>query len=171
MSQNKTWRRSVFLSVAMAPVLAFGLLLWLVPQAEAVDLVVTATSVVVVTGDPQIGTAGVTVTAGQTLYKDPADSNKLKLADCNAAGPELADCVGIALNNASTGQPVNFLAAGDINPGAALVVGTTYILSATPGGIAPIADHASTWRLTYLGYATTTSNLRLMLKSTQITKP
>ena len=35
------------------------------------------------TGQVSVGTAGATITAGQSVYIDTSDSNKIKLADAN----------------------------------------------------------------------------------------
>lgn len=86
------------------------------------------------------GVAGAAITAGQPVYKDTADSNKLKLADANASAAT-AVVEGIALNGASAGQPVQFVYQDDsFTPGGTLVVGETYALSATAGSLCPLAD-------------------------------
>ena len=54
------------------------------------------------------GVAGATITAGQVLYIDTANSNVLKLADTDASS--LASTVaGIALCGASSGQIVRYV--------------------------------------------------------------
>lgn len=146
----------------------FAVVLWLTPQALAVDITITAANVVVVSGTPEVGTAGAAITAGQAVYRDATD-NKIKLADSNATAPT-ADVVGIAVTGAANGQAVAFLSTGVINIGATLTQGETYILSANPGGVAPIADIVTGWRLTYIGYAISTSQMRLNIKSTQVVK-
>lgn len=100
-------------------------------------IVVTAGSVLAsATALCATGVAGVTITAGQTLYKDSTAGNVLKLADANASAATAA-VVGIALNGGSVGQPIKYVyedTAG-FTPGATLTVGVVYALSATPGGI------------------------------------
>lgn len=86
---------------------------------------------------------GATVTQGQPVYYDSA-TGTWKLADANptGSGQAVTDTIGIALNAGSSGQPAT-VAVGDItgiNLGATLVVGTTYVVSATAGAICPIAD-------------------------------
>lgn len=135
------------------------------------DLSITAANVVAAAGATTAqGTAGATITAGQAVYADAADSNKLKLADANAS-VTTAGGVGIALHGASNGQPLTYITGGDLNPGATVVVGQTYILSATPGGIAPIPDIASGWFLTHLGYGTTASNIKVEVKPRSVAVP
>lgn len=127
------------------------------------DITVTAANVAAgANASTEIGTAGVTVTAGQLLYKDSTDSSHLKLADADAS-QATAQLVGIALHGSLDGQPLKFQVEGDCNPGATVAVGTTYVVSGTAGGIAPIADLASSDYTSILGIATTTSNIEIQL--------
>jgi hypothetical protein len=103
------------------------------------------------------GRYGATVVAGQPVYRDATD-NKWKLADNNVSAV-LANVGGISLNGGSDGQPASVLIAGDINLGATLILGETYILSSNVGKIAPVAD-ISTNFVTILGVAITTAILR-----------
>ena len=104
------------------------------------------------------GIAGATITAGQPLYQDPADSYALKPARANSAATDLV--VGIALHGAADGQPITYQTEGGINLGATLTVGQIYVLSAAAaGGIAPASDLVSTNFVIVLGIATTSSNL------------
>lgn len=133
------------------------------------DVSVTAASVVKTddTGVSQ-GIAGGTVTAGQPLYKDSTDSNKLKPAI--ATGVATSTVVGIALHGASTDQPLQYATRGNLTFNAAFTVGTTYVLSASAaGGIAPVTDLTSGNYPTTLGIATTTSNLKLGVNASGIT--
>lgn len=122
------------------------------------DLSITAANVLQGTGaTTKNGTAGATITAGQVLYKDAADSNKLKLADANGAAA-LRVVAGIALHGAATGQPIAYLTAGpDFVPGATLVLNEVYVLSATPGGMMPDADLGTGHYATVLGIAKSTT--------------
>lgn len=94
------------------------------------------------------GIAGVTITAGQTLYKNSADNNRLYLADADAS-PQAADCVGVSIHGAAAGQPITYTDDDpDFTPGftaslSAAADGGVYCLSGTPGGIAPIGDMAA----------------------------
>ena len=114
--------------------------------------------------DVQTGLAGVAITAGQPLYKDATDSDKLTLADANAAAS--AACVGLALHATLAGQPVKYQTAGPFTIGAtaAMKVGEIYIVSDTAGGIKPRADLATGEFTTVLGI--TTSAAVLFLKIT-----
>lgn len=126
------------------------------------DISVTAASV-----DPGAGatvtryTAGATITAGQTVYSDSTDSNKVKAAD--ADGSATAECVGIAVNGGANNQPIHVLSAGNLNPGGTVVVGEIYAVSTTAGGIAPEADLGTGDFPTLLGIGTTTSNINVQL--------
>lgn len=137
--------------------------------ALAADLTVTAANVAAVNGTVEHGTAGEAVTAGQALYKKASD-NKMYKADNNVTVAE-AQVVGVALHSTSTAQPISYQVDGLFNPGATVVVGTTYVLSANAGGIAPVADLVATNRLTYIGYGETVTGIRLMIKATGIVLP
>lgn len=108
------------------------------------DISITAASVSPITGASiSTGIAGVTITAGQLVYLDSATST-VKLADANASILTAA-CVGIAVNGAAAGQYINYATLGDINIGGTVTVGGVYVVSATAGGLAPVADLTSGW--------------------------
>lgn len=115
-------------------------------------------------------TAGVaqTITAGQAVYDQ--GSFVAGLADCDAGSGAHA-CVGIALNAASPGQPVNILQRGPITlgAGAAPVNGTPYFLSPIAGGIAPLADILTGDRLVYLGCGIGTNQVNIQIHLTAAT--
>lgn len=114
------------------------------------------------------GTAGAAITAGQALYRDTADSNKLKLADANGVSPA-NDLEGVALHNASAGQPIEYQTGGDITIGGTVVKGTVYVLSATPGGIAPAADLAAGHTVNLIGVAGSTTEIKMRKFSSGVT--
>jgi hypothetical protein len=117
------------------------------------DLVLTAASVVAGVGARKTtGIAGATITAGQPVYQDPADS-KYKLADGNSGTAVVRAMAGIALNGASNGQPLSVHLDGPLTIGAAVSTGVGYYLSSTPGGICPVADLASGAYPTLIGFA------------------
>jgi hypothetical protein len=132
------------------------------------DLVVVPANVLKVAGSPSIEkTAGATITQGQALYDDGA--NGVKLAQANAVAT--SKLIGVSLNAGSSGQPIEVLTGGDYNPGVAVVVGVTYVVSAAAaGGIAPIADLVSTNVSAILGTATTTSNIKLGILNSEVAK-
>ena len=125
------------------------------------DISITAASVQKTSSTGvQQGTAGGTITAGQSVYRDSADSNHIKAAVATADASAAA--VGVALSGASDGQPIFFASGGNVTYNAALTVGTVYAVSGNAAGaIAPVADLGSGDYVTVLGIATTTTNLSL----------
>lgn len=110
------------------------------------DLSISGTPLASVNAKKGKGTAGASITHGQTLYADPTDldSNglpKLKLADSDSATAAVRTCVGIALHGAVSGEPIQYVIEDPaFTPGGTLVVGVMYVLSDTPGGLMPAAD-------------------------------
>lgn len=125
------------------------------------DLTVTAASVAYISGGKATGTAGATITAGQSVYLDAATST-VKLADADASAAT-ADCIGIALHGSLAGQPITYQTDGTLTIGATMTLGAPYFVSATAGGICPPADVVSPLRTTLIGVATTTTVLTLKL--------
>ena len=126
------------------------------------DLTLTASSVV--PGDSAIiqsGVAGAAIAAGEVVYKDTSDSNKLKLADANGATAIIRLVAGIAICSAAAGQRVSYVTEDDdLTLGSGLfAIGDVLILSATAGKIAPVADLATGMYNTVLGIATTTGKI------------
>lgn len=129
------------------------------------DISVTAASVIASSNAHfKLGTAGESLSAGQPLFKDATDASKMKRTIANVSAAE-ANCDGIALHAAATGQPIVYADSGDLNIGATLVVGQEYIISSTRGGIAPVSDLTTGWFTTVLGIATSASNLRLNINA------
>lgn len=132
------------------------------------DLVVVAADVEMVSGSStRCVLGGGTITAGQGLYEDGANGVKPGQADAVAT----AKLVGVSLNGGGDDQPIKFITDGNYNPGVAVVVGTTYVLSAAAaGGIAPIGDLTSTNVSSILGTATTTNNIKLGILNSEVAK-
>lgn len=129
------------------------------------DITVTAASVVPIAATIQSGIAGETITAGQSLYVKAADGKLWKAKSSGTA--EEATFAGIALNGAAVNQTVSYAGDGSLNIGGTTAKTTTYVVSATAGGIAPQADLVSTNRISYVGYATDiTGTLALMRRLT-----
>lgn len=124
------------------------------------DLSLTAANVIMsAAGKKSDGIAGEAITAGDVLYKDSSDSNKLKLADANAAGKR--GVVGIALNDAATGQTVSYcISDSALAIGATVSIGYIAILSGTPGAIAPAADAAAGMEVVILGVGVSTTAIK-----------
>lgn len=119
------------------------------------------------------GIAGETITAGQPVYKNSADSNRLYRSSALVLAQ--AQVVGIALHGASAGQPLAYATGGDINlGGSTMVLGTVYVVSgANVGGIAPSADldAGTTWYATVLGVSSSATNLKLALRQSNTVNP
>lgn len=132
------------------------------------DLSITATSVVAGAGArSESGTAGATVTAGQTVYLD-GTTDTYKLADCDSATAAVRSVVGIALNPAASGQPLKVHTRGPITIGATMTVGTTYYLSQNPGGICPIGDLSTGDYRTIIGIATSATVLDVLIHASGV---
>jgi hypothetical protein len=78
--------------------------------------------------------------------------------------------VGIALNAASTGQPVTYQTSGPITIGATVVVGTAYYASTTAGGVCLESDLVTGDFATFLGFATTAAVITLDIKAAGVAK-
>jgi hypothetical protein len=113
---------------------------------------------------------GATIAAGQSVYKDSADS-QWKLADSNASATTAA-AKGIAVTPGVSGS-YGIVATGGsiILVGTTAVVGTTYNVGATAGTIVPNADLTSGDYVTTLGTASTSTQLDLAISATGIVKP
>lgn len=128
------------------------------------DLTITASEVA---GSGQglfrTGTAFEAISAGKAVYLDAANGGKVRLADADALNSSRV--VGIALNNASAGQPVEYL----VNGGTITVTtstfasGVPYYVSTTAGGLAPYADLGSGDFVTLVGIGTGTTSMRILL--------
>lgn len=108
------------------------------------------------------GTAGANITAGQALYVDSTDSNKLKLAQNTSTKYAFA---GFAVCGAATGQPVNYDASdSDLTLGASanVTVGTVYVLSDTAGSVCPASDGGTGDYQTIVGIGKTTAKIKTL---------
>lgn len=130
------------------------------------DLAPTPASVIAVAGyKGRTVLAGATIVAGEAVYEDGVNGLKLALGDVVAT----ADVAGVALNGGADGQPIEIIIDGDFDPGAVVVLGEVYMLSADgAGNIAPVGDIVATNSPTIIGVATTTSNIRLALTTSGI---
>lgn len=114
------------------------------------------------TGQVSVGTSGATITAGQSVYIDTSDSNKIKLADANGTAPANT-FAGIALNAASSGQPVTYCTndTAGFTIGATVVAGDTIWLSQTPGGLTKTIGDLSGGLAIVVGVMLTTTTMNL----------
>lgn len=102
------------------------------------DLVVG--TVAKVYGGQRTETANAAFTAGEPMYRNPADGYWYPAKNDTAAH---AHSPGIALNSGAAQQPVTIQTSGVISLGVAGVVGSTYHVSSNAGGLAPEADYAT----------------------------
>jgi len=106
---------------------------------------------------------GGTVTQGMPVYV--AADGMYEACDCTAISTNKG--VGIALTGGGDGQKGIIQISGNINLGATLAVGETYVCSES-GLICPEADIASTEFVCILGIADTTSNLKMGILYTEV---
>lgn len=126
------------------------------------DLTITATAVLAGGNARKVdGVAGATITAGQVVYRDSAGA--LQLADCDSGTAAARSPLGIALNGAATGQPVEVLVSGNITIGATVAPGVAYYLSPTAGGICPDADVLAGDHAVLIGFGQSTSVIRVSI--------
>lgn len=132
------------------------------------ELTQTAANVVPSTGAVIDRTryAGETITQGMPVYISSTTGKAMK-ADANASAAT-AVAYGFALNSVSNGQPIDIQTDGDINLGATLTPNTAYVVGATAGSIAPIADLTTGWYGALLGIAISTSILRMGVRNTGV---
>ncbi len=115
-------------------------------------LTVTSSQVLPVSGPTKDGTIGAALAAGSAVYFDTA-SGTWKAGQCDGLATEAGqDGYGILLNTtAAAGQPGVIALPGaivDLGAGAAPAAGTVYGFAAAAGSLAPMADMASTNRVT-----------------------
>lgn len=125
------------------------------------DLSQTAANVKLMSAtQPTVGTAGEALTQGQPVY---LSASKWYRCDAND-GVAKAACGGIVLTPNAADLPV-VIAPNNatVDLGATLAIGTTYGISATVGGVCPIADITSTQFPTVLGTATAVNKLPLSI--------
>lgn len=123
------------------------------------DLTVTAASVQPTSTTKRLTKiAAEAITAGESVYVNTNDQLALADNDLSAAA---ASAVGIALASAAAGQPCPYAYEGDLDMGSILTAGLIYVVSSTPGGIAPSADLASGDYTTILGVAKDADTLSL----------
>jgi hypothetical protein len=124
------------------------------------DLSVTAANVGVTSSAVvELVQVGESVTQGQPGYKKALDGLYYK-ADANASSATAA-ALGVFITAASTNGYALIVKSGSYLAGATLTVGETYVVSATAGGIAPLADVTTGWYVTILGVASSATTLSL----------
>lgn len=132
-------------------------------------LSVTPASVLKISGSVSNGAAGATVTAGQGAYFDAA-TNSYKPAQADGTAEEVA-AVGIFLNGAATGQPVQVQTSGVVAIGATVVVGEVYAVGTGAGDILPHSELANPNRVCLLAVGTTAAQLTLNIFNAGVQVP
>lgn len=124
-----------------------------------VDLSVTAANVIKGSGaSVRSGTAGEAIEAGEAVRLSAAGEVMLAQAD----DADTATCAGVALNDAADGQPVEYIIRGPYTAGGTVAVGTVYVVSAAAaGGIAPVADLASTNIVSVIGVGISATQIQM----------
>ncbi len=87
--------------------------------------------------------------------------------------------MGVAVNSASTGQPVEYASAGDVTmtvtaPAGYLKPGEVYVLGSAAGTISPSADLDATTNTRYgtiIGIGVTATKLRLAIMASGVKNP
>lgn len=110
---------------------------------------------------------GEAVVQGQVVYTEPADGKYYKARATTVA---LAAARGIVVTPAPLNGYGLIVTSGNMNLGAALVVGETYVVSATAGLICPIADLVLGNVVTHLGVASSTSIIPVNVSRTGVAK-
>jgi hypothetical protein len=120
------------------------------------DISQTAANVIASASARRISkTAASAITAGQPVYL--TSNGAVAPADANASATT-ANVLGIAENGGGTGQRISVITKDpSLVIGATVAIGDVLILSATAGGIAPVADLATGHFCTVLGVAISTT--------------
>lgn len=118
------------------------------------NLTITAANIVS-TGTKGEYTAGGSVTRGMAVRRNTSGLVVEALSDSVANSTVL----GVALNDATTNQPVTVHTEGPLAFGAILVAGHAYYLGTASGTIKPVSDVAGTEYASLIGLATSTSSM------------
>lgn len=113
-------------------------------------------------GATQGALAGEAINAGEFVYLDPSDG-KARKAECDAT-VDKAKVAGIAVNSAVAGQPISYVASGEVTVNSAfLSVGLLLVLSPTAGKCMDVGDVVNTQYVTVIGWSTAADKLKVNL--------
>lgn len=121
----------------------------------------------------QIVTAGEAITQGMPIYQNELTSKYYK-ADSDAESTAAANAIALTPAAADGDLFVRAYTQGEngnIDLGATLTIGETYVVSTNTGKIAPIGDLTTGDYVTYLGVASAADNLLLNINATGVAKP
>lgn len=135
-------------------------------------LTITASQVLRVSGDVVTGTAGATITAGQSVYLSSSNTWLLAQADGTAAESGYGSEYGIALHASLSGQPIDVQINGDITlgAGAAPAAGIPYFVGTTAGDIVLSGDLSAGHYTALLGIGMGTNKVRITRCATGVVK-
>lgn len=115
----------------------------------------------------QIGEA---VTQLQPLYQKTSDSKYYRAS--NDVDDEKATVAGVAITKGDSADDyVIMMTAGNVDPGATVVVATEYVLGTSEGDIAPKADLSTGNRYVRIGYGKAANDLVIDLANSGVTAP
>ncbi len=114
-------------------------------------------------GATQGALAGEAINAGEFVYLDPADG-KARKSECDAT-VDKAKVAGIAVNSAVAGQPISYVASGEVTVDATAFASTglVLVLSPTAGKCMDVGDIVDTQYLTVIGWSTAANKLKIDL--------
>lgn len=129
-------------------------------------LTITASQVLPVSGPTRAGTVGAALAAGSAVYFD-VTTGKWRAGQCDGSAVEAGkDGYGILLASAAgDGQQCEVALPGavvNLGAGAAAVAGTVYAFAAAAGSLAPMADMATTNKVTPLALGIGSSKVKLL---------
>lgn len=104
--------------------------------------------------------AGATITPGQAVYENSADGFAGALADADVSAS--ARCAGIALTGGYDNGTMLIQYDGTID-GMGATEGVVYVVSATAGGVAPVADLTTGDYVTVLGVGNSNGGIDMTL--------
>jgi hypothetical protein len=111
------------------------------------------------------GLANAAIAIGKTVYYNES-TKRYGLYDVNGATEEIRNLVGICVAASSAAeQAISVQVDGRLTMNAVLVKARFYIGGATPGDIVPVADITTGWYPALLGFAESTTVLRLTVKN------
>lgn len=113
--------------------------------------------------------AGEALSVGNLVYRKASDL-KIYKADANSATAEVRVVYGIVVSAAASGAPCVVVTEDPaLTLGATLTKGTAYVLSATAGGLAPLADMTTGDYVHVIAIGATTSTIAFNAKGPRIT--
>lgn len=124
-------------------------------------LSITATQVLLISGDSEKGIASAAITQGQAVYKSGTDGRWGLAQNDGTADEAGATNAGIALNaSGAANQPITVALDGavvDMGAGAAAVAGIPYFIGATAGQLVVLGDLSTTNKVTPLAFGVGTN--------------